>query len=39
MRAADVRRIDVAIDVVIADVAVALLADVISEPADGQKIA
>jgi hypothetical protein len=38
MRAADVRRIDVAIDVVIADVAVALLADVIREPANGQEI-
>src|SRR5258708_10283462 len=35
---ADVRRIDVAVDVVIGDVPVALLADVVCEPADGQQI-
>ena len=38
MRDADVRGIDVAIDVVIGDVAVALFADVIGEPADREKI-
>jgi len=38
MRAADVCRIDVAIDVVVAGVSVAQLANVIREPADGQKI-
>src|SRR5690348_13133074 len=38
MGTTDVRRIDVAIDVVVAGVAVALFADVIGEPADGEKI-
>ena len=35
---ADVSRIDVAIDIEVADVAVALLANVIGEPADGEQI-
>ena len=38
VRAADIGRIDVAVDVVIADVAVALFADMIGEPADRQQI-
>ncbi len=38
MRHADVGRIDVAIDVEVANVAVALLANVVGEPADGQQI-
>src|ERR1700733_3288024 len=38
VRAADIRRIDVPVDVVVADIAVTLLADVIREPADGQEI-
>src|SRR3984885_7204135 len=38
MRAADVCRIDVPVDIVVADVTVTLLADVIREPADGQEI-
>ncbi len=38
MRYADVGRIDVAIDVVISDVAVALFANVIGQPAYRQKI-
>jgi len=38
MRDADVGGIDVAIDVEIADVAVALFADVIGKPADGEEI-
>src|SRR5882672_131888 len=35
---ADVGRIDVTIDVVVGDVAVFLLADIIGEPADGEKV-
>ena len=38
MRHADVGGIDVAVDVEIADVAVALFADVIGEPADGEQV-
>ena len=38
MRHADVGRIDVPVDVEVADVAVALLADVVGEPADGQQV-
>src|SRR5579875_2247962 len=38
MCAADVRRIDVPVDVEIADIAVELFADVIRQPADGQQI-
>ncbi len=38
MRDANVRRIDVPVDVVIGDVPVALFADVVGEPADGEKI-
>src|SRR6185437_3496260 len=37
--AADVRRIDVPVDVVVAEVAVALLANMIREPSNGQQIA
>src|SRR5208282_2616499 len=38
MRDADIRRIDVPVDVEVADVAVALLADVVREPADCEQI-
>ena len=38
VRHADISRIDVAVDVEIADVAVALLADVVAKPADGQQV-
>ena len=38
MRHADVGGIDVAIDVEVADVAVALLANVVGEPAEGQQV-
>src|SRR5580692_6124893 len=38
MRYADVRRIDVAIDVVIGDIAVALLTHVVRQPSDRKKI-
>ena len=38
MRDANICRIDVAIDVEIADVAVARFADVVGEPADGEKV-
>ena len=38
MRDADVRRIDVPVDVEIGDVAVALLANVVGQPANGQQI-
>src|SRR6185312_200465 len=39
MRAADIRGIDVPVDVVVADVAVTLLANMIREPSNGQQIA
>ena len=39
MRHADIRRIDVTIDVEVADVTVALLAHVVRQPTHGQKIA
>src|SRR5487761_620370 len=38
MRAADIRRIDVPVDVVVADVAVTLRATVFREPADSQQV-
>jgi hypothetical protein len=38
MRDADIRGINVAVDVVIGDVAVALFADVIRQPADGEQV-
>src|SRR5579864_5794429 len=39
MRAADIRGIDVPVDVVVAEVAVALLANMIREPTNGKQIA
>lgn len=39
MRAADIRGIDVPVDVVVAEVAVTLLANMIRQPSNGEQIA